>query len=173
MTDLPKQRKLPLAHHSAALRTSVYSGKLPPEVVGCVSRIHNAAFSQLGQSGWSEQSVDSLAVTDGAVLIATFADKQMAGFILTRHAADEAELLTIAVDPDFQRAGAASLLVNSAKLELEKHAVKSLFLEVRRDNAAAVACYKKLGFEKISVRKNYYTDDSGTKIDADIFRLLL
>jgi len=154
-------------------KTVVHSGILQPEVVGSVSRIHNAAFSELGQSGWSEQSVDSLAATDGAALIAAFADEKMAGFILTRSAADEAELLTIAVDPGFQRAGVASLLIKAAKRELEKNAVQSFFLEVRRDNVAAVACYKKLGFEKIAVRKSYYTDDNGSKIDAEIFRLPL
>ncbi len=143
------------------------------ETVASVSCIHNAAFSELGQSGWSEQSVDSLAATDGAVLIAAFTGKQMAGFILTRCAADEAELLTIAVDPDFQRMGVASLLICAAEKELKKNAVISFFLEVRCDNAAAIACYLKLGFEKIAVRKNYYIDDSGSKIDADVFRMLL
>ncbi len=173
MTGPTNQRQSALTHRAAVFETKICPGKLSSEIVGSVSRIHNAAFSELGQSGWSEQSVDSLAGTNGAALIAAFTDKQMAGFILTRYAADEAELLTLAVDPGFQRAGIASLLINAAKEELEKQAVKSFFLEVRRDNAAAVACYKKLGFEKIAVRKNYYTDDTGTEIDADVFRLLL
>jgi len=173
LTGPPEQPQPISAPHGAAFEMVVYSGTLPPALVGPLSRIHNAAFRELGQLGWSEQSIGSLAVTDGAILIAAYADKQMAGFILTRSASDEAELLTIAVDSGFQRAGVASLLIKSAKGELKKNAVKSFFLEVRRDNSAAIACYKKFGFDEIAVRKNYYTDDSGTKIDAKVFRLLL
>lgn len=172
MTNPSKQQKSILTDCTTAFRTEVYSDGLRSEVASIVSRIHIAAFSELEQSGWSEQSVDSLAATDGAALIAAFEGEHMAGFILTRSAADEAELLTIAVDPSFQRSGLASQLINAAKQELKKNAVESLFLEVRRDNTAALACYKKLGFEKISVRRNYYTDDCGSKIDAEVFRLL-
>lgn len=158
---------------TTALRTEVYSHGVRSAVASIASRIHIAAFRKLGQSGWSEQSVDSLAAADGAALIAAYEGEQMAGFILIRSAADEAELLTIAVDPGFQRAGVASLLIEAAKQKLEKKSIQSFFLEVRRDNAAAIACYKKLGFEKIAVRKDYYTDDNGSKTNAEIFRLML
>ena len=147
------------------------------DVVRMASHIHTAAFDHVDQQGWSQQVIANLAATDGALLVAAFAgkapEKTMVGFVLTRIAADEAELLTIAVDPAFQRSGVAALLIMAAQDELKKGDVASFFLEVRCDNAGAIACYRKLGFEKIATRRNYYTDKSGAKVDASIFKLLL
>ena len=44
----------------------------------------------------------------------------------------------------------------------------SMILEVRPSNTAAVALYRKLGYEEIGVRKNYYPADPqlGTREDA-------
>ena len=59
-------------------------------------------------------------------------------------------------------------------MNLKKRDIKTLFLEVRKGNFAAIALYLSLGFEEISIRKNYYTKNSNQlslKEDGIIMRL--
>ena len=70
---------------------------------------------------------------------------------------DTADLLDIAVEPDMQRQGIGSRLMQFMVDECVSRGIKEIFLEVRATNQSAVALYKKFGFEHISVRKNYYS----------------
>lgn len=62
---------------------------------------------------------------------------------------DEAEVLNIAVAPDFQRLGIGRALLKAT-------AARTLFLEVRESNAAARAFYQSLGFRQTGRRRGYY-----------------
>ena len=78
------------------------------------------------------------------------------GFLVLRTAADEAEILNIAVEPDRRRGGMASALVEGA-LEYSRGAgALRVFLEVRESNAAAIAFYQRHGFESAGRRPRYY-----------------
>jgi ribosomal-protein-alanine N-acetyltransferase len=96
-----------------------------------------------------------------------------AGFILTRRVAEEAEVLTIAVEPDARKRGLGRALLARALDELRTHGVASVFLEVAVKNTAAQALYRALGFTACGTRHGYYEsgqygDDSG---DATVMRL--
>ena len=81
------------------------------------------------------------------------ADGQAAGFCAWRQSLpDEAELLNIAVAPEFRRRGVAEALLR----ELLIVANGVVFLEVAANNTAALALYSKLGWEGIGVRPGYY-----------------
>lgn len=92
----------------------------------------------------------------------------IAGFVLGRLVADEAELYQIGVHPDFRRSGAGSYLLDYFHMTLKVKGAVCCFLEVRSRNAAAIALYERFGYERISVRKGYYGDD-----DAVIYRVEL
>ena len=78
---------------------------------------------------------------------------RVVGFLVTRATApDEGEILNIAVQPEFRRAGIAWILMET----LLASARKAWFLEVRESNYAAINLYKTLGFLPSGRRENYY-----------------
>ncbi len=79
-----------------------------------------------------------------------------AGFILWRMVADEGEILTLAVDPDFRRQGLGRQLVNAVLTQAKEKKLVRFFLEVEEKNHAALALYKSLGFAAINRRVDYY-----------------
>jgi len=78
------------------------------------------------------------------------------GFVLARVAADEAEILTLAVAPAARRRGLARALLRRAANEAAAAGATSLFLEVADDNAAARALYAAEGFTEVGRRRRYY-----------------
>ena len=75
-------------------------------------------------------------------------------------AADTADILNIGIKFDFQRQGHGRGLLNHLIEELKKRDIGEILLEVRAGNKSAIPFYKRLAFEEISVRKNYYTKNS-------------
>ena len=80
------------------------------------------------------------------------------GFILARIAADEAEILTIAVAPARRRAGSGQALLSAAMATAARYGATSMFLEVSLINAPAQALYARLGFTQVGRRLRYYPD---------------
>ncbi len=89
-----------------------------------------------------------------------------AGLVLWRQAADEAEILTIAVLPPWRRAGLGGRLLEAAAIAARDGGAERLFLEVAAENAAGLALYLGHGFHGVGRRKAYY-DDGG---DALVMR---
>ena len=80
------------------------------------------------------------------------------GFIVWRATLDEAELITIGVNPDERNAGIASAMIGIMENELKKNGVKTVFLEVAENNQPARQVYKKNNYVEIGVRPKYYDD---------------
>ena len=78
------------------------------------------------------------------------------GFLLARVAADEAEILTIAVEPAARRAGLGAILLAAALVEARARGAVAMFLEVAAANTAARALYAGAGFREVGTRPNYY-----------------
>jgi len=91
------------------------------------------------------------------------------GFIILRHANDQAEILTLAIDPSMRRQGLARDLLDIAETELAELGIDTLFLEVAEDNDPAIVFYKKSGFDPIGKRPAYYKREKG-RIAALTFR---
>lgn len=79
-----------------------------------------------------------------------------AGFVLARAAADEAEILTLAVVPAWRRRGLGAALLAAAQRRAASLGAAQLFLEVAADNDAARALYAGAGFEAVGLRRGYY-----------------
>ncbi|WP_051540682.1 ribosomal protein S18-alanine N-acetyltransferase [Ahrensia sp. 13_GOM-1096m] len=92
------------------------------------------------------------------------------GFVLVRTAADEAEILTVAVTPKWQNFGVGRRLLNRIIERLNADKIASLFLEVDENNKSAIALYKRLRFEQVAIRENYYTKAGGRKANALVMR---
>jgi ribosomal-protein-alanine N-acetyltransferase len=80
------------------------------------------------------------------------------GFVLARVAADEAEILTLAVVPEARRQGLGAALMAGAMATAVAHGAALLLLEVAEANGAARALYQALGFTEVGRRRRYYAD---------------
>lgn len=78
-------------------------------------------------------------------------DGYVVGFIVSRCVAPDYEILNLAVSPERRREGVARALLEH---QLKKGGTH--FLEVRASNDAAQALYRKLGFEEVGRRAEYY-----------------
>lgn len=130
---------------------------------GIMADIHRTAFA--ATEAWSR---DVMLLQLGVP--ATFGlIYSRAGMILGRVVADEAEILTLAVDPGQRRRGVGSALLSAAMTRAAGLGATIMFLEVAVTNDAARALYAAHGFTVAGVRRRYYTD--GT--DALILRSTL
>ena len=91
------------------------------------------------------------------------------GFALVRVIADEAELLTIATDPDHRRQGHAHRILAQMHSALDVRNVNVTFLEVAANNTAAQALYRSNGYRESGTRRGYYRTPDGAALDALIF----
>jgi len=88
------------------------------------------------------------------------------GFAISRVVLDEAELLTIALDPEVRGRGHSATLLQRHAERVRRAGAACLFLEVSDDNAAALALYRRLGMVEIGRRKGYYPGEKGGRRDA-------
>ena len=124
-----------------------------------LARLHRACFET--PRPWSEPDFAEMLASPFAFLCD--ADH---GFLLGRVIADEAELLTIAVDPLHRNRGAGMALVASFLDTAKQRGATTTFLEVSAENPAAIALYAKAGFARVGLRKGYYLDPQNRKVDA-------
>jgi ribosomal-protein-alanine N-acetyltransferase len=132
-----------------------------------LAALHAAAFAH----PWTAKALSQLLDTGAEALLAQKGDLPC-GFILVRHAAGEAEILTLAVTPDHRGLGIGAALVEAARKQLEATQVQDLWLEVAEDNTAARRLYESAGFEPVGRRRGYYETSEG-RIDALVLRLKL
>jgi [ribosomal protein S18]-alanine N-acetyltransferase len=142
-----------------------------PERAAEIAALHKRLFNP----AWDEAAVNSLLEHPASTsLIAVSGDpKVIAGFVIGQLAADEAEILSIGVAPDWQHAGLGTMLVQGLVRAVKRGEAKRLFLEVAEDNIAANALYKSLGFAESGRRKRYYERPDGTAVDAIVLALNL
>ena len=86
------------------------------------------------------------------------ADGRVAGYLLAVRAADQAEVLSVAVDPDWRQRGLGRALLEACLRSLGAEGVRRLTLEVRSGNSAARALYAGCGLAPVGRRPRYYGD---------------
>lgn len=134
------------------------------------AEIHAAGFSR----AWNGEEIETLldqGNVHGFVAFASGEKGQVAGFVLTRFAADEAEVLTIAVRNRHRNRGVGWRLMLAAIGRMRDCGAERLFLEVDETNAPAIALYKRLGFIKVAERRAYYSHEDGGRSAALVMRL--
>ncbi|WP_026873191.1 ribosomal protein S18-alanine N-acetyltransferase [Inquilinus limosus] len=118
-----------------------------------LSALYEAGF---GEAWAADQLAQLLAGPGVFALIALDEGEEPAGYALARVAADEAELLSIALLPGQRRRGGGRLLLHALIDRCAAAGAETLFLEVATDNAAALALYRGAGFREAGIRKGYY-----------------
>ncbi|MHA7870984.1 MAG: ribosomal protein S18-alanine N-acetyltransferase [Hyphococcus sp.] len=119
---------------------------------------------------WGPASVrESFAAPGVSVLFAEGEASRCAGFAIWRDLGDDAELLTIGVDPAQRRTGAGRALLEAVIKAARATGARRLFLEADAGNTAACSLYENAGFAKVGVRRRYYRNGA----DAAVMQLLL
>ncbi|RUT30197.1 ribosomal-protein-alanine N-acetyltransferase [Arsenicitalea aurantiaca] len=128
-----------------------------------LARLHANSFYR----GWPREDFETYILDRRSpVLVARDARRRVAGFIMLRLAGDEAELITIAVDPRWRGKGVGAALLRAGLSFLSMTAARKLFLEVAEDNPAAIALYRRAGFVEIGRRSGYYARADGRPATA-------
>jgi ribosomal-protein-alanine N-acetyltransferase len=129
-----------------------------------IAALHARSF----QRGWSEDEVESLLVERNVIGHRALAGNKLAGFILSRLAADEAEILSVAVDRAYQGRGLGRRLLMQHLGRLAGYGAQTVFLEVGEKNDPATQLYLRAGFREVSRRPNYYGDASALVLRRDL-----
>ena len=135
--------------------------------------LHAESFVPLGERAWTRQDLAELVASPGAAGLLLQVDGHDAGLALCRVAADEAELLTIAVRPAHRRKGAARRLLAAVIDHVRQSGARTLFLEVGVDNPSARSLYESQGFRAVGERRAYYRRGEGPAADGIVMRLTL
>jgi tRNA threonylcarbamoyl adenosine modification protein YeaZ len=140
-----------------------------PAQAGILAGLHASAFVR----AWSATEIATLLSAPGAIALMAVtgtAGREPVGFVLARHAADEAEILTICTRPAARRRGVARQLMSCLIGLLPQHGATSLFLEVDAGNQSALGLYRGLGFSEAGRRTGYYGNLTDGGSDALVMR---
>ena len=129
-----------------------------------ITALHGKSF----QRGWSEDEVETLLVERNVIAHRALAGKKFAGFILSRLAADEAEILSVAVDRAWQGRGLGRRLLMLHLGRLAGFGTQTVFLEVGEANDPATKLYLNAGFREVSRRPNYYGNATALILRRDL-----
>jgi tRNA threonylcarbamoyladenosine biosynthesis protein TsaB len=140
------------------------------EAAAVLAALHAEAFAGQSTELWSEKSLRELLAMPGALALLALQGEQPVGFILLRLAADEAEIITLAVQPQLRRQGVARRLLTVGLAKVTGRGAQQCFLEVADNNPAARALYAAAGFAEVGRRPGYYRDAAGGPRDAILMR---
>ena len=124
---------------------------------------------------WTEQTLAEMLAQDSTHIMIVYKPEEEAGYKIVGYCLyqvvfEQAEILRIGTHPDYQRQGIASQLFATLNNELINNKVESLLLEVRADNAPALALYGRQGLTVIHKRKGYYQLPHQPSVDALIMQ---
>ena len=118
---------------------------------------------------WSTQDFRDCVSSDAHFLVVEAGGtREIAGYVVALDAADEGEILNLAVAPKGRRHGLGRALVQNILEALTARGVRQVYLEVRESNAPARALYAAHGFKEVGRRKQYYRRPAE---DAIVLRL--
>ena len=128
--------------------------KMTEAYVEGVAALEKECFSM----PWSENAVRSELTNPLSLWLVAVDGEKLAGYVGSQSVMGEADMMNLAVAPEFRRKGIGESLVISLIDNLKTLDIHSLTLEVRAFNEPALSLYKKLGFLLVGRRPNYYTN---------------
>jgi ribosomal-protein-alanine N-acetyltransferase len=140
--------------------------------IGRIMTVMQAAFDPAYGEAWNRRQVtEALALPNTHYMLAGADGEEprdgecTTGFVMSRGAVDEEELLLIAVLPDFRGRGVGTALLRRFMAAAERRGATRLFLEMRDGNPAE-SLYLQAGFEPVGRRRNYYRGAAKGPLDA-------
>jgi [ribosomal protein S18]-alanine N-acetyltransferase len=131
-----------------------------------LAALHGASFGR----GWSEDEFERLLVDRSVLAHRAILRHRLVGFIISRIAAGEAEILSVAVARAQQGRGLARRLLDLHLRRLAGLGVRTVFLEVDDDNVAARRLYARSAFRQVGRRDGYYVRPGNASSAALVLR---
>jgi ribosomal-protein-alanine N-acetyltransferase len=128
-----------------------------------IATLHAASFRR----GWSNEEIERLLLDRAVLAHRAQVGTRTVGFILSRRALDEAEILSVATAAHAQGRGVGRRLLDLHLRRLAGLGVGAVFLEVDENNAPARKLYARAGFGEVGRRPAYYGQE-GTPPPAAI-----
>jgi [ribosomal protein S18]-alanine N-acetyltransferase len=123
-----------------------------PRDAAAIAQLHGQSFGR----GWDEDEVYGLLIDRAVVAHRAVSRRTLVGFIMSRLAADEAEILSVAIAPARRGRGWSRPLLDHHLRSLAGLGARAIFLEVDEHNAPACRLYAGAGFHEVGRRQGYY-----------------
>jgi ribosomal-protein-alanine N-acetyltransferase len=117
-----------------------------------LAQLHGASFHR----GWGEGEFEAMMSERNTLVHRLRLGRKIIGFAVSRMAADEAEILSIAID--------------AGQRGLAGRGVRTIFLEVEENNQPARRLYEWAGFGVVGRRERYYQQTGGEQLNALLMR---
>ncbi len=137
-----------------------------PRDAARLAQLHGASFHR----GWGEGEFEVMLAERNTLVNRLRQGRQVIGFAVSRMAADEAEILSVAIDVSQRGRGLSRNLLMTHLGHLAGRGVRTVFLEVEENNAPARRLYEWAGFGVVGRRERYYQQPGGEQLNALLMR---
>jgi [ribosomal protein S18]-alanine N-acetyltransferase len=131
-----------------------------------LAQLHGESFHR----GWGEAEFEGMLTERNTLVHRLRIGSRIAGFAVSRMAADEAEILSIAVDASQRGRGLSRNLLLTHLGHLAGRGARTIFLEVEENNQPARRLYERAGFSVVGRRERYYQQPGGEQLNALLMR---
>jgi ribosomal-protein-alanine N-acetyltransferase len=131
-----------------------------------LAQLHGESFHR----GWGEGEFEAMLAERNTLVHRLRIGRKVIGFAVSRMAADEAEILSIAVAGSHRGRGLSRNLLLTHMGHLAGHGVRTIFLEVEENNQPARRLYERAGFSVAGRRERYYRQPGGEQLNALLMR---
>jgi ribosomal-protein-alanine N-acetyltransferase len=131
-----------------------------------LAKLHGASFHR----GWGEGEFEEMLSQRNTLVHRLRLGSKFIGFAVSRMAADEAEILSIAIAPGQRGRGLSRQLLLTHLGHLAGRGVRTVFLEVEENNQPARRLYDRAGFTVAGRRERYYREAGGEQLNALVMR---
>jgi ribosomal-protein-alanine N-acetyltransferase len=131
-----------------------------------LAQLHGASFHR----GWGEGEFEAMLSERNTLVHRLRIGRKVIGFAVSRMAADEAEILSIAIDADQRGRGLSRDLLLTHLGHLAGRGARAIFLEVEENNQPARRLYEWAGFGVVGRRERYYQQPGGEQLNALLMR---
>ena len=131
-----------------------------------LAKLHAASFHR----GWSDDEFELMLAQHNALVHRLRAGSAVIGFAASRLAADEAEILSVAIASGFRGRGLSRNLLDVHLGHLAGRGIRTVFLEVEENNQPARRLYDRAGFAAVGRRERYYREPNGQELNALVMR---
>jgi ribosomal-protein-alanine N-acetyltransferase len=131
-----------------------------------LAQLHGESFHR----GWGEGEFETMLGERNTLVHRLRIGNKLIGFAVSRMAADEAEILSIAVAASHRGRGLSRNLLLTHLGHLAGHGIRTIFLEVEENNQPARRLYERAGFSVAGRRERYYQQPGGEQLNALLMR---
>ena len=132
--------------------SDILISEMMPEDIPEVAALERQTFSV----PWSENGFLTSLQSPDTLYLTVRQEGRLAGYCGLLQSFDEADIMNVAVAPEFRNRGVGRRMLSALMDRGRKRGILRYTLEVRQSNAAALHLYEKLGFVSVGIRKNFY-----------------